>query len=421
MPRNDWSRSSHTGGNISRRSLLRGAAALAVAPSALSLGPARASAASGRTLAYVGTYTSPDGPELGRGKGEGIYLFDVNTATGALTQRKVFESGMNPTWLAIDPSQSHLYAANETANFRGVRSGCVSAYAIDPASGDLTLLNTVSSEGAGPCHLSVHPSGKYVLVANFGGATVAVLPIRPNGELGAASDVKHDVGKVRGVDPTSAPAGKLASFNHGGPRAHMIQADPSGRFILAVDLGLDQIYIWRLDLEKGTLSPNDPPVALLPPGDGPRHFAFHKNGRWVYSLQEQGSTVVWFDLDPKSGRLTEKQSLSSLPPGYNGTNYPSEIVASPDGRFVYAANRLHDSIAIYSIGEAGTMRFVDAVWTRGDYPRHININPSGDFLYSCNQRSDVITSFRIHHQTGMLTFTGLCTSVGTPACIVFLS
>jgi 6-phosphogluconolactonase (cycloisomerase 2 family) len=422
MPRNNGLRSSDGPEKISRRSLLKGAAALAATSSSLAFAPPEVSAASGPSLAYVGTYTSPEGPELGRGKGEGIYLFEMNRSTGALTQRKVVTHDVNPTWVALDPSKSHLYVACEAGNFRGAHSGSVTAYSIEPASGDLTLLNTVSSEGGGPCHVSVHPSGKYALVANFGGATVAVLPIRPSGELGSASDVKHDVGKVRRIDPTSAPAGKLAAFNHtSGAHAHMIQADPTGRFIFAVDLGLDQIYIWRLDLEKGTLSPNDPPVALLPPGDGPRHFAIHKNGRWLYSLQEQGSTVVWFELDPQSGKLTEKQSLSTLPAGYNGTNYPSEIVVSPDGRFVYAANRLHDSIAIYSIGDRGTMKFMDAVWTRGDYPRHLNINPSGDFLYSCNQRSDVITAFRINHQTGMLNFTGLCTSVGTPACIVFLS
>ena len=184
------------------------------------------------------TYTSPEGPELGRGKGEGIYLFEMNRSTGALTERKVVTHDVNPTWVALDPSKSHLYVACEAGNFRGAHSGSVTAYSIEPASGDLTLLNTVSSGGGGPCHVSVHPSGKYALVANFGGATVAVLPIRPNGELGSASDVKHDVGKVRAIDPTSAPAGKLAAFNHtSGAHAHMIQADPTGRFIFSVRPG----------------------------------------------------------------------------------------------------------------------------------------------------------------------------------------
>ena len=402
--------------------MLRGAAGLAVAPSSLALAGGQAGASKGPSLAYVGTYSAPQGGEGGRGKGLGIHLFEVNPATGALVQRKVFADDMNPSWLAFDPSKTHLYTANETGNFNGTRSGSVSAFSINPATADLTLLNTVSSEGNGPCHVSVHPSGKYLLVANFGGATVAVLPIRANGELGAATDVKHDEGKVRGADPTSAPAGNFASFNHtNGAHAHMIQADPSGRFILASDLGLDQIYIWRLDLDKGTLSPNDPPVALLPPGDGPRHFAFHNNGRWVYSLQEQGSTVVFFDLDPASGKMTTKLSLSSLPPGCTATSFASEIAITPDGHFIYAANRLHDSIAMYSIGRDGMLTWIDAVWTRGDWPRHININPAGNFLYSCNQKSDVITTFRINRVTGMLTFTGHYTSIGTPACIVFLS
>ena len=201
----------------------------------------------------------------------------------------------------------------------------------------------------------------------------------------------------------------------------MVQADPTGRFVLASDLGLDQILVWRFDVQKGTLSPNNPPSVPLPPGDGPRHFVFHPNGRWLYSLQEEGSTLVTFDYDAASGRLTAKQSISTLPKGFTGTNFTSEIVISPDGKFVYAANRLHDSIAFFSIGEGGILAFAGEVWTRGDYPRSFSIDPTGNFLYSCNQRSDAITSFRINRQTGGLAFTGQYTPVGTPAIIIFLT
>jgi len=201
----------------------------------------------------------------------------------------------------------------------------------------------------------------------------------------------------------------------------MIQADPTGRFVLASDLGLDQILIWKFDIQKGRLTANNPASVLLPPGDGPRHFAFHANGQWLYSLQEEASTLVLFDFDAASGRLTAKQTISTLPKGFTGTSFTSEVKVSPGGRFVYAANRLHDSIVIFSIGKAGSLTRAGEVWTRGAYPRSFNIDPTGNFLYACNQRSDVITTFRINRVTGNLTFTGQYTPVGTPAIIIFLS
>jgi len=409
-------------GRTSRRGLLRGAAALAVSGPAL--GPARENRAtlpSGSRLAYVGTYSSPQGPEGSRGRGQGIYLFEMDPSTGALSQRELFPNGSNPSCLALDPSRTHLYAANETTTFQGTNSGSVSAFSIDRSNGHLTLLNEVSSQGAGPCHLSVHPSGRYVLVANYAGGTVAVLPIRPDGALGPASDVKPGQGTVNRTRATSAPAGSFAMSGHDRPHAHMIQADPSGEFVLASDLGLDQIFIWKFDAKKGALSANNPASAPLPPGDGPRHFAFHPNGRWFYSLQEEASTLVTFDYDGTSGRLTAKQTVSSLPKGFRGTNYTSEVMVSADGKFVYAANRLHDSIAWFSIGEAGTLTFAGEEWTRGDYPRTFTIDPAGNFLYSCNQRGDAITTFRINRETGNLTFTGQYTPVGTPSIVVFLA
>jgi 6-phosphogluconolactonase (cycloisomerase 2 family) len=200
----------------------------------------------------------------------------------------------------------------------------------------------------------------------------------------------------------------------------MIQADAAGRFVFAADLGLDRIFIWKFDLEKGTLAPNDPDSVALPPGDGPRHFAFHPGGRWFYSLQEEGSTLVVFDYDSSRGRLTEKQTLSSLPKGFAGTNFTSEVMISADGKFLYAANRLHDSIAWFPISATGTLVYGGEDWTRGDYPRSFNIDPTGNFLYCCNQRGDAITTFRVNRKTGALTFTGHYTPIGTPANIVFL-
>jgi len=396
---------------ISRRALLKTAAALAGPLPALQNTP---------ILAYVGTYSSPQGPEGSRGNGQGIYLFEMNPATGALVQRAVFPSNANPSWLAFDPSRTHLYAANETATSPGSASGSVSAYAIDRTSGHLTLLNTVSSEGAGPAHLSVHPSGKWVLVANYAGGTVAVLPIQVGGKLGAATDVKRDHGPVGPVHASSAPPGSFAISGHDNPHAHMIQSDPAGRFVLASDLALDRIFIWKFDADHGTLAANDP-AAALPPGDGPRHFTFHPNGRWLYALTEEASTLVTFDYDADHGRLTPRQTISTLPKGFTGTNFTSEVMVSADARFVYAANRLHDSIAWFSIDPAGTLTLAGEAWTRGDYPRSFNIDPAGNFLYSCNQRGDAIAAFRVDRKTGSLTFTGEYTPVGTPAIIIFLT
>jgi 6-phosphogluconolactonase (cycloisomerase 2 family) len=200
----------------------------------------------------------------------------------------------------------------------------------------------------------------------------------------------------------------------------MIQADPSGRFVLHVDLGLDKIFVWRFDDAQGVLAPNDPPSVSFPPGDGPRHFHFHPNGRWFYSIQEEGSTVVLFDYDSASGRLSDRQTISTLPGAFAGTNFCSEILVSADGQHVYAGNRLHDSIAIFSVGADGRLTLIGEEWTRGDYPRSFAFDPNGRFLYCCNQRGDAITVFRVDRAMGALTFTGHYAPVGNPSSIVFI-
>ena len=236
--------------------------------------------------------------------------------------------------------------------------GTVSAFAINRADGKLELLNTVRSGGAGPTYVSVHPSGRFLLVANYFGGSVAVLPILADGRLGDATDIKNDAGKIGPTRATNAPPGSFAFSGHDRTHAHMIQADPSGRFVLHVDLGLDQIFVWKFDEQQGVLTPNEPPAVSLPPGDGPRHFHFHPNGRWFYSIQEEGSTIVLFDYDAATGRLTSRQTISTLPPGFAGSNFCSEILVSADGRFVYAGNRLHDSIGIFSVGPNGDLTYV---------------------------------------------------------------
>jgi len=390
------------------------------------LATAAPAAGKGPLMAYVGTFSSPlkdmlpTQVDLPPGNGRGIHLFQVDRATGALKPSGVYESGVSPNCLALNAAGTRLYATNETDRQGEAKEGSVSAFAINRADGQLTLLNTVRSGGAGPTYVSLHPSGKFLLIANYFGGSVAVLPIRADGSLGPATDVKQDAGTIGPRTAKNAPPGSFAFSGHDHTHAHMIQTDPAGRFVLHADLGLDRIFVWKFDAEKGVFTPNDPPSVSLPPGDGPRHFAFHGNGRWCYSLQEEGSTIVLFDYDASLGRLAARQTISSLPPGYAGSNFCSEILVSADGRFVYAGNRLHDSVAIFAVGKNGELTFVADEPTRGNYPRSFAFDPTGQFFYCLNQRADHVTVFRVDRRTGKLAFTGHYTPVGNPSHLVFL-
>jgi 6-phosphogluconolactonase len=382
--------------------------------------------AAGPLLAYVGTFSSPlrdvlpTQVDLPPGNGRGIHVFRVDRATGAMTPAGIHEMGTSPSCLALNRSGTRLYSANETDRVGDDKEGTVSAFAINRADRKLELLSTIPSGGAGPTFVSVHPSGRFVLVANYFGGSVAVLPILADGRLGAATDIKQDAGKVGPTRAKSAPPGSFAFSGHDRTHAHMIQADPSGRFVLHVDLGLDRILVWKFDEQKGVLTPSETPAVSLPAGDGPRHFCFHPDGRWLYVIQEEASTIVLFDYDAATGRLASRQTISTLPPRFAGTNFGSEIMVSADGRFVYAGNRLHDTIGIFSIGPNGTLTFAGEEWTRGSYPRSFNIDPTGRFFCCCNQRGDNITVFRVDPETGGLTFTGHYAAVGNPSSIVFL-
>jgi 6-phosphogluconolactonase len=411
----------------SRRSFLKTSVALAGATGLLGgvLG-AQTKEAGRPLLAYVGTFSSPlrdvlpTQVDLPPGNGRGIHLFRVNRTTGALTPAGLHAMGTSPSCLAVNAGGTRLYSANETDRMGKDKEGTVSAFAVNPADGQLEPLNTVRSGGAGPTYVSIHPSGRFVLVANYFGGSVAVLPVLDDGRLGDATDVKTDDGKVGPAKAANAPNGSFAVSGHDRTHAHMIQADPSGRFVLHADLGLDKIFVWKFDEKKGTLAANDPPGVSLPPGDGPRHFHFHPNGRWLYTVQEEGSTVVRFDYDADAGRLTPRQTISTLPTGFAGSNFCSEILVSADGQFVYAGNRLHDSIGILSVGSDGELKYVGEEWTRGNYPRSFAFDPTGEFLYCCNQRGDNVTAFRVDRKTGGLRFTGQYTPVGNPSCLVFL-
>ena len=407
---------------------LAGATSVSRSMSAVSATDEKSSAqsdAAGSMMAYVGTFSSPlkdmlpTQVDLPPGNGVGIHIFHVDRTTGEMTPAGIFELGTSPSCLALNAAGTHLYSANETDRVGENKEGTVSAFAINEKGDKLEPLNTVGSGGAGPTYVSIHPNGRFLLVANYFGGSVSVVPILADGRLGEATDIKNDAGKPGPTKATNAPPGSFAFSGHDRTHAHMIQADPSGRFVLHVDLGLDQIFVWKFDDQKGLLTANEPASISLPPGDGPRHFHFHPNGRWCYSIQEEGSTIVLFDYDAATGRLTSRQTISTLPKGFEGSNFCSEILVSADGKFVYAGNRLHDSIGIFAVGSDGTLSHVADEWTRGNYPRSFNFDPTGNFLYCCNQRADNVAVFQVDRQTGELKFTGQYAAVGNPSIIVF--
>jgi 6-phosphogluconolactonase len=347
----------------------------------------------GKMRVYVGTYTGKES--------KGIYLLELDLATGTLTEKGLAGEANNPSFLAIHPSQKFLYAANEVGNFDGKKGGGVTAYAIDPASGKLTELNKQMSGGSGPCHLVVDKDGKTVLVANYGSGSVASLPVEVDGKLKeAASTIQHKGAKA--------------------PHAHSIFADAGNRFVMAADLGLDQVLVYKFDADKSTLTPNDPPFAKLPAGSGPRHFAFHPDGKHAYVINESKSTMTAFNYDAAKGELTEIQTLSTLPADHKGGNSTAEVVVHPSGKFVYGSNRGHDSIAIFAVEADGKLKAVGHEPTQGKTPRNFNVDPTGNYLLAANQNSGTLVLFRIDQTTGLLKATGATVKVPGAVCVKFL-
>jgi 6-phosphogluconolactonase len=394
---------------ITRRRFIARAAAALAAPYAVSR--ALGAPSSGFFYAYVGTYTP---------NGGGIYLFRIDRASAAFMQMQVVDDVRNPSWLALNPTQTRLYAISEIESWQGTRSGAVVSYAVDPASMQLTRLGAVSSAGTLPAHVSVHASGKFVFVANYGGGNVAVLPVAADGSLQEASDVRPSVGPRHRARAVDDPPGQFAVSDHDAPHLHMVASDPSGQFVIANDAGLDLTLIWRLDAQAGRLLPADAPVLAAPSGSGPRHFAFHPNGKFFYNLYEHDAKVAVYDYDAARGAMRLKQSVSTLPPRFAGSNLASEILLSADGRFLYVSNRLYSSLALFTVAVDGQLKMISETWTHGDSPRSAAIDPSGEFLFSCNQKGDSITSFRLNALSGALSFTGRYEPVGSPAVMVML-
>ncbi|WP_321782932.1 lactonase family protein [Paraburkholderia sp. J94] len=366
----------------------------------------------GKTLfAYVGTYTP---------HGLGIHRFRVDRATGKLDALEPVQGIENPAALAIDAQQRVLYSVSEVRQYNGTPNGSVSAYAIEPGTGALRLLGTVNSQGAAPVYLSLHPTGRFLLVANYHSGSVAVLPVASDGTLGEAVSVQAPQAPAGAQHAAEGVPGSFAISDHDGPHAHAIVPSPDGRFAISTDLGVDRTYVWRFDEASGALTPGEPPYVAASPGAGPRHVVFHPNGRYLYEVTEEASTLVCYSYDAQRGVLTLLQSVSTLPPGYQGTSFASTILLSHDGRFVYVANRLHDTIVQFGIDEHGLVHRIAETPTGGDYPRVIRFDPSGRFLYSLNQRSDHIAIFAVDQASGNLHFTGHYVGVGSPSDIAFV-
>jgi 6-phosphogluconolactonase len=367
----------------------------------------------GSLRAYIGTYAP---------KGQGIYRFEVDAASGFTSEASLVAATPRPSWLAFDATQRILYAVNEVSDFNGEATGSVSAFAVDAASGGLQPINRVSSGGAIPVHLGLHPSGRFMLVANYASGSVAVLPLGADGSLLDAIDVKLDADAC-GDTPcqpgpdhaVKAPPGSFAVSDHDAPHAHMAAFDPSGRFAIVNDLGLDRTIAWRFDERSGTLS--QPRSVSASAGAGPRHFVFHPNGRWFYSINEEASTIAFMGWDSAIGTFTPQDEVPTLPASFAGTSFASEVLLSPDGRTLYGLNRLHDSIAVFTLDAQGRPQLVGEEWTRGSYPRSASIDPSGRLMLVCNERSDHIAAFRIDE--GGLHFTGQYAACPSPVVVAF--
>jgi 6-phosphogluconolactonase len=366
--------------------------------------------------AYIGTYTPNAAGAPSSNRGEGIYLVDVDNATGAPGNVRLVAKTLSPTWMTLSKDGKFLYAVNEVDSFNPQKSGSVSAYAVNATTGALKLLNVVSSEGAIPCYISIHPSGKFALVANYTGGSFSAIRINADGSLGAATDVIKPGGPTNSANAVDAPPGQSPSQPNRITRGHMIATDPSGQYVVGDDAGRDQIFVWKLDVNTGKLA--EVSVTKTLAGSAPRHFGFSPDGKTLYQIGEYNIRLTTYDF--ANGKLTPKgTSLSAMPSGYQGSGSASELLVSADGRHVYSANRTHNSIATFAVGANGIASKVTTTPTEGETPRSLTIDPTGKFLYSLNQRADNVATFRFDAK-GVPRFTGKFLAVGAPAVMVFL-
>jgi len=350
---------------------------------------------------YVGTYTDKDS--------KGIYSFRFDPANGEMGSVELAAESSNPSFLAIDSSTKYLYAVNELDVFDGNMTGAISVFSMDRESGKLKLLQQVSSAGAGPAHLSLDRSGRFVLVANYGGGNIAVFPIGSDGQLGKRTAFLQFAGSSANKDRQATP------------HAHEILASNDNHLVLVPDLGTDELMIYRFDAAAGSLTPNKPAFVKLSPGSGPRHFALAPSGKFLYLVNELTSTVAVFAFDSSSGQLHQEQTISTLPQDFHGENTTAEIQVDSAGKFLYVSNRGDDSIAVFAIDQHdGKLSFVERVPTGGKEPRHFTLDSSGKWLLAANQNSNTINLFAVDSATGRLTATSHKVQVPTPVSVVLV-
>ena len=359
------------------------------------------------TLVYVGTYTEK--LFFVDGKGEGIYVFALDPNRGALTPVSIATGVRSPALLAVAPNGRYLYSVNECDQIDGQPEGAVSAFAIDPATGGLGFLNRQRSHGQYPAFVTVDATSRFVIVGNHENGSLACYPVEPDGRLGDATEVIQH-------------GGSSAHPQHQrGPHVHSVNLDPTNRFVVVCDKGIDRVVVYRLDHATGRLHPNDPPFASVAPGSGPRHLAFHPSGRYAFVINELNATLTAFAFDPDTGALRERQTLPTLPASYAGRNFTADVHVHPSGRLVYGSNRGHDSLAVFAFDEvSGRLSARGHVSTQGAVPRAFNIDPTGRLLLAANQNGDSIVAFFVDPDDGSLSPTGAVTHTPTPVCIRFL-
>ena len=367
---------------------------------AVTILPAMASETPDSWRVYIGTYTG--------GESEGVYMLRLDAETGQLENLEVAGAVENPSFIALHPKKPLLFSVGQGVDADGNRKGMASALSINPADGKLTLINQENTVGSGPCHVFVDRAGRHILAANYGSGSVAVLPINDDGSLGAATDFEQHEGSS--VNPQRQE----------GPHAHCVKLDPAGKFAFVMDLGLDKIMVYTYDDATGTLESNDPPFAAVAPGAGPRHFTFHPNGKFAYVVNELDNTVTAFSYDADQGRLETIQTIGTLPEGFDKENTTAEICVHPSGKFIYASNRGHDSIACFAVDtNTGQLTALGQVSTGGNVPRNFNLSPDGRFLIAANQKSNNVVAFRINQETGLPEPTGSEVEIAAPVCVVF--
>jgi 6-phosphogluconolactonase len=350
-----------------------------------------------KLLVAVGTYST-------RGS-KGIYLFHMDLATGKLTPTGTASELENPSFVAIHPSRKYLYAVGEVGSRGSRKGGLIGAFALDARAGKATFLNQESSVGDGPCHLVVDRAGKNVLAANYGGGSICSVPIHADGKLGEHTAFVQHTG------------GSVDQRRQGAPHAHSINLDAANHYAFCADLGLDKVLVYRFDSGKGTLVSTGA-AGVVEPGSGPRHFAFHPNGKTAYVINEMKSTVTAFSYDSRAGTLKALQTISTLPNGFSGNTSTAEVQVTPDGKYLYGSNRGHDSLAIFKIDpKTGLLTAVGHQKTMGRVPRNFGIDPTGTYVLACNQETDDIFVFKIDHASGQLRFTGEKAQVPAPVCV----